>query len=142
MSKEVNEHHVDLLLVANNDMNHYCFIKDFGRLVGSQYSSSNNKTQFCCFCLHGFSRNYTSRDKSQHRRTDEEMKDKSKKHEDKCFAFAVQRTEFPDEPIVKFGNIQKHHLQFMQILKAFLKHLIIRNISLVLMHTKLLVTWC
>ena len=37
----------------------------------------------------------------------EEMEEKSKKHEEPCFAFAAQRTEFPDDPILKFKNIQK-----------------------------------
>ena len=42
VSKEVNGHPkrcVNLLLNADDDTNHYCFIKDFGKLVGSQYSS-------------------------------------------------------------------------------------------------------
>ena len=30
VSKEVNERHVDLLLIGDDDTNHYCFIKDFG----------------------------------------------------------------------------------------------------------------
>ena len=29
---------VDLLLIADDDTNHYCYIKDFGRLVESQYT--------------------------------------------------------------------------------------------------------
>ena len=44
VSKEVNGCHVNLLLIADDDTNHYCFIKDFGRLVESQYSSAKNKT--------------------------------------------------------------------------------------------------
>ena len=32
MSKEVNERHVDLLLIANDDTTHYCFIKDICKL--------------------------------------------------------------------------------------------------------------
>ena len=108
VSKEVNERHVDLLLIANNDTNHYCFIEDFCRLVGSQYSSYNHKAYFCIFCLHGFSRHSASRCQDrQHRRTDEDMKKKLKAHEKNCFAFAAQRTEFPDDPIVKFENIEK-----------------------------------
>ena len=35
------------------------------------------------------------------------MEEKLKKHEERCFAFAAQRTEFPDGPILKFENIQK-----------------------------------
>ena len=41
---------------------------------------------------------YTSRDKLRHRKSDKEMKDKLEKHEKNCFAFAAQRTEFPDGP--------------------------------------------
>ena len=33
--------------------------------------------------------------------------EKLKKHEECCFAFDSQRTEFPDDPILKFENIQK-----------------------------------
>ena len=59
---------------------------------------------FCRFCLHRFSR---AQDRSQHRRTDEDMEKKLKAHEISRFAFAVQQTEFPDDPIVKFENIQE-----------------------------------
>ena len=108
VSKEVNDRHVDLPLIADDDTNHYCFIKDFGKLVGSQYSSHTNKTYFCRVCLHGFSTHSTSRGQDQkHRSTDEEMKKKLKVHEENCFAFAAQRTKFPDDPAVKFGNVQK-----------------------------------
>ena len=50
VSKEVNERHVNILLIADDDTNHYCFIKDFDKLVGSQPSSANHKTYFCRFC--------------------------------------------------------------------------------------------
>ena len=33
VSKEVNERHVDLLLIANDETNHYCYTKHFCRLV-------------------------------------------------------------------------------------------------------------
>ena len=71
VSKEVNERRVNLLLIADDDTNHSCFIKNFGRLVGSQYSSDNHKAYFCRFCLHGFSRAYIAQDR-QYRRTDDE----------------------------------------------------------------------
>ena len=73
MSTEVNERQVNLLLIADDDTNNYCFIKDFGRLVGSQYSNASNKTYFCRFCLHGFSSHSTFKGKAQHRRTIEDM---------------------------------------------------------------------
>ena len=37
---------------------------------------------------------------------DEEMKEKLRDHEENCFAFVAQRTEFPDNLIVKVKNIQ------------------------------------
>ena len=107
MSKEVNGRHVNLLLIAADDTNHYCFIKDFGKLVGSQYSRAKDKTYFCRFCLHGFSRHSTFKGKAQHRRMDEVLKKVLKEHEERCFAFAAQRTEFSDDPILKFESIQK-----------------------------------
>ena len=30
MSKDMNERHVNLLLIAADDTNHYCFMKNFG----------------------------------------------------------------------------------------------------------------
>ena len=107
VSKVVNERLVNLLLIADDDTNHYCFIEDFGKLVGSQYSSDNHKTYFCRFCLQRFSRAYIAQDKSRHRRTAKEMKKILKEHEERRFTFATQRTEFPDDPILRFENIQK-----------------------------------
>ena len=103
VSKDVNERHVDLLLIADDDTNHYCYVKDFGKLVGSQYSNHTNKTYFC---LHGFSR-HSATGQQQHRRTEEEMKKKLKEHEETCFTCAAQRAEFPEDPVVKFKNIHK-----------------------------------
>ena len=40
-----------------------------------------SRTYFCRFCL--------------------------EEHAKNCFTFAAQRTEFPDEPVAKFENIQK-----------------------------------
>ena len=37
----------------------------------------------------------------------EDMKKRLEEHEECCFAFAAQQTEFPDDPILKFENIQK-----------------------------------
>ena len=120
MSKEVNKRHVNLLLIADDDTNHYCFIKDLSKLVGSQYSSANHKTYFCRFCLDGFLSYSAARGKAQHRRTNEDMEKRLKEHEERCFAFAAHRTEFPDDPILKFENIQKQvQAPFMQSLKAF-----------------------
>ena len=123
MTKEVNERHIYLLLIAADDTNHYCFIKNFGTLAGSQYSKGNNKTYFCRLCFHGFSSHSASKGKAQHRRTVDEIEEKLKKHEGRCFAFAALRTEFPDDPIFKFENIQKQleapFTVYTDFLKAF-----------------------
>ena len=77
VSKEVKERHVDLLLSADDDTNHYYFIKDFGRLIGSQYNKDSSKTYFCRFCLHGFSCHSApilTTGKARHRRMVEDMK--------------------------------------------------------------------
>ena len=97
--KEVNERRVNLLLIADDDTNHYCFIKDFGK--------GNSKSYFCRSCLHVFSSHSASRGKAQHLRMVEEMEGKLKKHEKRGFAFAAQQTEFPNDPVLKFENIQK-----------------------------------
>ena len=97
-------------------------IKDFSKLVGSQYSSANHKTYFCRFCLHGFSSHSATRGKALHRRTIDDMEKRLKEHEECCFAFDAQRTEFPDDPILKFENILKQiqvPFTVMQIMKAF-----------------------
>ena len=121
VSKEVNKRHVNLLLIADDDTNHYCFIKDFNKLVGSQYSSGNNKTYFCRFCLHGLSSHSATRGKAQHRRTNEDMEKRLKGHEERM-------PLLPDElnfQTILYTSLKiyrsrfRHHLQFMQILKAF-----------------------
>ena len=101
VSREKREHHVNLLLISNDDTNHYCYIKNFYKLVSSQYTKDGHKTYFCRFCLHGFSKGTTA-DGKQYYRTDEEMKAKLKVHEETCFSFSAQRTSFPVDPIVKF----------------------------------------
>ena len=114
MTREVNERRVNLLLIADDHTNHYYFIKDFGKLVGSQYSNCNHEAYFCRFCLHGFSRAYRAQGQSRRRRTGEEMEVSMKR----CCAFAAQRTEFPNDPILKIENIQKQvEADFESILK-------------------------
>ena len=80
VSKEVNER-----LIADDDTNHYCFIKDFGRLVGSQYSRAKYKTYVFRFCLHGFSSHSSPGGKAHHRRTHEDMERRLKEHEGTLF---------------------------------------------------------
>ena len=43
----------------------------------------------------------------ERRRTGEEMEVRLKEHEERCFSFAAQRTEFPNDPNLRFEGIQK-----------------------------------
>ena len=122
VSKEVNKRHVNLLLIADDDTNHYCFIKDFSKLVGSQYSSANNKTYFCKFCLHRFSSHSAPRGKAQHRRTNEDMEKRLKSMKNAVLHLLPNELNLQT---ILFSSLRiyrsrfRHHLQFMQILKAF-----------------------
>ena len=66
------------------------------------------------------------------------MEKKLKAHEINCFAFAAQRTEFPDDPILKFKNIQKQVEAPFTVFADFMGTST-KSISLVLTPTKLLV---
>ena len=47
------EHHIDLLYISDNDINHYVLIKNMSRLISSQLSLHNHQTFICSYCLHG-----------------------------------------------------------------------------------------
>ena len=71
-----------------------------------------------------------------------------KKNIELCFAFAAQRTEFPDDPILKFENIQKQveapftvYADFENILKELSGDGNKCQEHVVLMGTKLLVVY-
>jgi hypothetical protein len=47
------ERHVNLLMISENRKNHYCWIKNLGRLLGDQ-DSNIRRYHYCPCCLHGF----------------------------------------------------------------------------------------
>ena len=47
-------HKIDLLYISNEDTNHYCLIKHFERLVGSQISKHKERVHICRRCLNPF----------------------------------------------------------------------------------------
>ncbi|XP_065678958.1 uncharacterized protein LOC136093691 [Hydra vulgaris] len=49
------QHQIDLLLISNDETNHYCLIKNLSRLLSSQLSNHDGKKHFCRNCLQGFS---------------------------------------------------------------------------------------
>ena len=103
VSREKKIKHVDMLLIADNETNHYCWIKNFSRLIDSQYSANGHELAYCRFCLHGFKgkimSNEITRIDDAKRRRDE--------HEEECFLLGGQKTIFPDDPIVKFSSMRK-----------------------------------
>ncbi|XP_054261608.1 uncharacterized protein LOC128985776 isoform X1 [Macrosteles quadrilineatus] len=53
--KRVKDEHFDLLLITNAEGNsHYCYIKNFSRLLSSQISKTKRATVFCRRCLTHF----------------------------------------------------------------------------------------
>ena len=100
---EEKEQHVNLLRIGNDDTSHYCWIKNFSRLVGNQYSANEHELAYCRFCLHGFKgvaiEGRCTRLEDAKRRCNE--------HESRCFVHGGQKTSFPDNPIVKFEAIEK-----------------------------------
>ena len=53
-----NEHSceqvINLLLIANEETNHFCWIKNMSRLLSKQGSNHNGKRHFCYRCLNSF----------------------------------------------------------------------------------------
>jgi hypothetical protein len=55
LTKERGVHHVDLLILNRGEISHYCWIKNFNRLMGDQ-NGDNNQYHYCHYCLHGFTK--------------------------------------------------------------------------------------
>ena len=49
-----NEQVINLLLIANEETNHYCWIKNMSKLLSKQKSNHNGKIYFCYRCLNSF----------------------------------------------------------------------------------------
>ena len=76
------------------DNYHYCWIKNFDRLVSKQYNKDNNKYYHCKRCLHGF-----------------KIKETLEQHGENCITEPT-RIKMPSEKdkYIKFEKIQ-HHLK-------------------------------
>ena len=53
ISKKKNQV-INLLLIANEETNHFCWIKNMSRLISKQASDHNGKRYFCYRCLNSF----------------------------------------------------------------------------------------
>ena len=76
-----------------HDDNHYCVVKNLGRLVSSQISKKKNKKQFCLNCMNGFG-------------TDKILTT----HQEVCLKRKPQNEVFPKPgEITKFRNYERLH---------------------------------
>jgi len=62
ISSKQRERVVDLLLISDDEKQHYCLIKSLSRLLASQVSKTKWKRYFCMRCLNS----YTREDKLEH----------------------------------------------------------------------------
>ena len=83
-SKEIN-----LLLIANQETQHYVLIKSLSGLLSSR-TKYKNKMHYCFRCLHGF-----------------KWEESLRKHKKDCKKFKVQRTEMPFEKHLEFKSFNK-----------------------------------
>ena len=69
ISKDKNEHHVNLLLISCNDMMHYCLIRNLSRLLRSLTKNNGHRyycNYYCNHCLYGFIRRDLLEDHESH----------------------------------------------------------------------------
>ena len=85
-----------------HDDNHYCVIKDLGRLISAQLSGSDHGKDICLRCLNAFGR-LTKK---------EEMGKRSllEIHEEVCLSHKLQRSVYPNPgEYTKFRNVERLH---------------------------------
>src|SRR5688572_26446242 len=56
LSKHENDRCIDLLLISDEEKKHYCWIKNFNRLMTKHTEKSKNSMHYCKRCLTGFQR--------------------------------------------------------------------------------------
>ena len=54
ISKKKDEQVINLLLIANEETNHFCWIKNMSRLLSSGINNHQHKRHFCYSCLNSF----------------------------------------------------------------------------------------
>ena len=90
IQKEKKRQIIDLLLIADDEKQHYCLIKNLSRLVSSSYSKHCGLTQICRSCLNHFS--------------DEQ---KLAVHEEYCWENKIVKIEMPKKPILEFQHYNR-----------------------------------
>ena len=92
---------MNLLLTECNGVRHYSTIKQFSRLVGSQYTKNHLQHFYCYSCLHGFKAK-----KGEKNRDDCILLQEHLKY---CKKVKPQRVSYPqgEDTILKFKHIEK-----------------------------------
>lgn len=103
VTKTVKFTHVNLLLLEQNGIQHYCTIKDFGKLARTEKQSS--RKIYCRHCLHGFCYK-TTKDGKTYTKSETEAKLDLEIHENYCSQLSTERIKFPDEQFLCFKNIK------------------------------------
>ena len=82
---------MNLLVIANGEKTHYCWIKNFNRLLSDQ-KSHRNQYHYCYYCLHGFTKRILL-----------------DRHLPYCQVHGAQRTEMPSEEDkwLRFNDVSK-----------------------------------
>ena len=92
ISKEKFEDHMELLLITENENNHFVYIKDFNRFMYN-YSKHKERKHFCMYCLQCFSK-----------------KEVLEKHKDRCLVInGEQAIRMPskDNNTLKYNHYHK-----------------------------------
>ncbi|GBM47570.1 Zinc finger protein 287 [Araneus ventricosus] len=93
VSKRVDEECVNLLLIANEETQHYCLIRNMSRLLGD-LTKHKTKHHYCYRCLHRFAK-----------------VEILKEHLQYCSEHSPQHIKMPEkgENFVKFQNVHYQH---------------------------------
>ncbi|GBO23881.1 hypothetical protein AVEN_254305-1 [Araneus ventricosus] len=109
--KRVDEECVNLLLIANEETQHYCLIRNMSRLLGD-LTKHNGKHHYCYRCLHRFAK-------------DEILKE----HLQYCSEHSPQHIKMPEkgENFIKFQNVHYQH-PLPYIIYADFESLIVKEV--------------
>ena len=102
VAREMKTKHVDMLMLSDGEKTHYCWIKNFSKLLHGQYTQWHGELAYCRFCCHGF---YGKAEKGKCTRL-EDAKRRRDEHEKECFAHSGQLLVFPKEDHAEFDNIR------------------------------------
>ena len=74
ISKKNDKQVINLLLIANEETNHFCWIKNMSRLISKQKSDHNGKLHFCYRCLNSFHSEKSLEKHTEYCQNNEEVK--------------------------------------------------------------------